>query len=65
MNTYRKRAIIVGVLFITATVASSLYYVILDPILNAPDYLIKVSGNETPWAKPRNTTGSGGCWMLP
>ena len=45
MNTYRKTAIIVGVLFITATVASSLYYVILDPILNAPDYLIKVSEN--------------------
>jgi len=45
MNTYRKTAIIVGVLFITATVVSSLYYVILDPILNAPDYLIKVSEN--------------------
>jgi len=47
MNTYRKKAIIVGVLFITATVASSLYYIILDPILNAPDYLIKVSENAS------------------
>jgi len=46
MNTYRKTAIIVGVLFITATVVSSLYYVILTPILNAPDYLINVSENE-------------------
>jgi type IV secretory pathway component VirB8 len=43
MNSTRKTAIIVGVLFITATVTSSLYYVILTPILNAPDYLINVS----------------------
>ena len=46
MDSNRKTAIIVWVLFITATVASSLYYVILNPILNAPDYLIKVSANE-------------------
>jgi hypothetical protein len=46
MNSTRKTAIIVGVLFITATVTSSLYYVILTPILNAPDYLINVSENE-------------------
>ncbi len=46
MNTYRKTAIIVGVLFIIATVASSLGFVVLDPILNAPDYLIGVSANE-------------------
>lgn len=45
MNSYRKTAIIVGVLFITATVASSLYYVLLDPILSGPDHLIKVSEN--------------------
>ena len=45
MNTHRKTAIIVGVLFIAATVGSSLYYVILDPILNTPDYLVKVSEN--------------------
>jgi hypothetical protein len=47
MNSNRKTAIIVGVLFITATVFSSLYYVILDPILNAPDYLVNVSANKT------------------
>ncbi|MFC1718116.1 DUF4386 domain-containing protein [Candidatus Poribacteria bacterium] len=46
MNTHRKTAIIVGVLFITATVASSLGIVILSPILDAPDYLISVSANE-------------------
>ena len=46
MDLNRKTAIIVGVLFITATVASSLYYVILTPILNASDYLINVSANE-------------------
>ena len=45
MKTHRKTAIIVGILFIAATVGSSLYYVILDPILNAPDYLVKVSEN--------------------
>lgn len=47
MNTHRKTAIIVGILFITATVASSLGFVILDPILNAPDILVNVSANIT------------------
>ena len=47
MNTSRKIAIIVGVLFITATVASILgYFVLLEPILDAPDYLVNVSANE-------------------
>ena len=46
MNSYRKNAIIVGVLFITATVANILSDVFLGPILDAPDYLIKVSANE-------------------
>ncbi len=45
MNSNRKTAIIVGVLFIIATVTSSLYYVIVTPILDAPDYLVKVSEN--------------------
>ena len=47
MNSYKKTAIIVGVLFITATVASSLGFTILDPILNAPDILDNVSANTT------------------
>ncbi|MCJ2670743.1 MAG: DUF4386 domain-containing protein [Candidatus Thermoplasmatota archaeon] len=36
----------VGALFITATVAGILSVVFLRPILDAPDYLIKVSANE-------------------
>ena len=47
MNTYRKTARIVGVLFITATVAYSLGIILLDPILGGSDYLTKVSENET------------------
>jgi len=47
MNSYRKNAIIVGVLFITATVAGILSVVFSGPILDAPDYLIKVSANAT------------------
>jgi hypothetical protein len=47
MNTNKKTARIVGVLFITATVASSLGFAILDPILNAPDILVNVSANTT------------------
>jgi hypothetical protein len=43
----KKRARIVGILFITATVASSLAFAILDPILNAPDFLVNVSANAT------------------
>ena len=46
MNANRKNARIVGVLFITATVAGLLGGVILGPILEAPDYLAKVSANE-------------------
>ena len=46
MNTYRKTAMIVGTLYIMATVASSLTVIILSPILAAPDYLVRVSTNE-------------------
>ncbi len=47
MNSNRKTAIIVGVLFITAAIVSVLeYIVIFPPILNAPDYLINVSAKE-------------------
>ena len=45
MTSNRKTARIVGVLFITATVASSLGFVFLDPILNAPEILGNVSAN--------------------
>jgi hypothetical protein len=46
MNSYRKTAIIVGALFITAMFTGMLRYVLLDPILDAPDYLTNVSANE-------------------
>ena len=46
MNTYRKTAISVGVLFIIATVLGMLGNIPLKPILDAPDYLISISANE-------------------
>jgi hypothetical protein len=46
MNASRKTAIIVGVLFITATVAAILSGVFFGPIPDGPDYLIYVSTNE-------------------
>lgn len=46
MDSNRKIAIIVGVLFITAMVAGMLRYFLLDTILDAPDYLSNVSANE-------------------
>jgi hypothetical protein len=47
MNNYRKTAISVGVLFIVATVINVLGNVIfLDPILAAPDYLVRMAANE-------------------
>ena len=46
MDTNRKTAIIVGVLFIIGTVAGILSVVFTGSILNAPDYLMKVSANE-------------------
>jgi hypothetical protein len=47
MNKHRKIAIIVGVLFIIGTVAGSISIVFTGPILDDPDYLVKVSANET------------------
>jgi hypothetical protein len=45
MNRNRKIAIIAGVLFIIATVASVLGTLFSKPILDAPDYLIDISAN--------------------
>jgi hypothetical protein len=45
MNSHRKTAIIVGVLFITATVVTLLSIPLTNHI-NAPDYLINISANE-------------------
>ena len=47
MDSYRKTAMIVGVLFITATTAYSLGTIFLDPILGNSDYLTKTSENES------------------
>lgn len=46
LGTGRKTAIIVGVLYIIGTVAGVLSLVFAGSILNAPDYLIKISANE-------------------
>jgi hypothetical protein len=47
MNTNIKTARIVGALFITATGAAIVSGAFLLPILEAPDYLAKVSANES------------------
>ena len=46
MSSDRKTAILVGTLFITAMAAGGLRYILLDPILDDPDYLINISANE-------------------
>ena len=48
LDTNRGTAIIVGILFITATVSYMLGSGNIDPILNAPDYLLEISTNENP-----------------
>ena len=45
MNSYRKTAIIVGILYIIGTVAGVLSVVITTPILSASDYLAQVAAN--------------------
>ncbi|UCB47171.1 MAG: DUF4386 domain-containing protein [Spirochaetota bacterium] len=47
MDASRKTAIIVGVLFIVATVASMLGQGLLGSVLDDPDYLINISENKT------------------
>ncbi|UCC39993.1 MAG: DUF4386 domain-containing protein [Candidatus Aminicenantes bacterium] len=47
MDASRKTAVIVGVLFIVATVASMLGQGILGSVLDDPDYLINISENKT------------------
>jgi hypothetical protein len=46
MDSYRKTAVIVGVLFITATVTAILTIFFLGSSLDPPDYLTNVSANE-------------------
>ena len=47
MNTYRKNAILVGVFFLTAMVASLLGGSLVESIIAAPDYLLRIPENET------------------
>jgi hypothetical protein len=47
MNANRKTAIITGVLFIAATVAALLSSSFTQSILAAPDYLVKISANQS------------------
>jgi len=46
MNLARKTAIIVGVLFIFATVLSLISSSLIGAVVNAPDYLVSVSANQ-------------------
>jgi hypothetical protein len=47
MDTGKRAATIVGVLFITATGAAIVSGAFLLPILEAPDYLVRISAHET------------------
>lgn len=47
MDSNRKNEIIVGVLFILATVTAITGLALYQPVLNDPDYIIKGSANET------------------
>jgi len=48
MESNRKIAIIVGVLYIIGTVAGVLSVVVTQPVLRVPDYLAKIAANPTP-----------------
>jgi hypothetical protein len=45
MDTYRKSGIVTGILFIVAT-AAGILSLFAGPILDAPDYLTRISANE-------------------
>jgi hypothetical protein len=47
MNSNRDIAILVGVLYILAAVTAIIGFVLYQPILNDPEYIIKGSANET------------------
>lgn len=47
MNTYRKTAIIVGILFIACTGATMLSFPFGGSLLEDADYITKLAGNET------------------
>lgn len=47
MMNSRKTAVVVGVLFITATATYMLGNGLLDPVLTSPNYLVDIAANET------------------
>lgn len=47
MNTERKTAITVGILFIACTAATIISFPFSGPVLDDPDYLTKLSENDT------------------
>jgi hypothetical protein len=49
MNTYRKTAVIVGILFIIGTVSGILAGVFTAPIRAGSAYPVNISANETQW----------------
>lgn len=47
MNTHRKTATIVGILFLICTAAALISFPFSGPLLEDPNYLIKLSGSES------------------
>lgn len=43
--THKTAARVIGILFIIATVAFSISVVLLEPVLNAPDFLLSIASN--------------------
>lgn len=48
MNTHRKTAVLVGILFIIGTVMGVLSVVFVSPVLDGPGYLARVATNPAP-----------------
>jgi hypothetical protein len=48
MNTYRNNALSAGILFVIADIAGFLSVPIIKPLLDSPDYLIKVTEQRNP-----------------
>lgn len=48
MVTYRRNAVIVGVLYIIGTVSGVLSVIFTKPILDAPDYLARIAADASP-----------------